>query len=157
MGRLLGAVEDSQYLGVGKHRVKVRGVEFTRSKEGNPCVEYVFADMAGATAKKKLSLQDKALWKLKTLIGACGLPKEHLDVFDVDSLRHHQRMVGKELWIELTPPKGDQKYADLDNWWSVAGQTEQKRQAEEGQRTAQELKSDAPDEPRYTDEDSIPF
>jgi hypothetical protein len=158
MGKLLGDVEDSKYLGIGKHRVKVSTVEFSQSKNFQPCVTYTFRDMEGATANKKLSLQDKALWKLKTLIVALGLPKEHVAVFDSGSLRHHQKMIGKDLWIELTPPEGDSKYPELDKWWSVAGQTEQKRQAEEGQRTAEDLKTaNEPDEPRYTNEDDIPF
>lgn len=158
MGKLLGDVEDSKYLGIGKHRVKVSAVEMSQSKSFQPCVTYTFRDMEGATANKKLSLQDKALWKLKTLIVALGLPKEHIAVFDSSNLRHHQKMIGKDLWIELTPPEDGQKYPDLDKWWSIAGETEQKRQAEEGQRTADSLKAaNGGDESRYTNEDDIPF
>lgn len=157
MGRLLGDVEDSKYLGVGRHRVRVSGTEMTQSREGNPCVTYTFRDMEGATHNKKLSLQPKALWKLKTLICALGLPKEHVAVFDVDNPKHHSKMVGKELWIELIQ---GEKYPECDTWWSIAGKTAQAEQQAEGQRTANELKT-TPPEPEerehYTNEDDIPF
>lgn len=160
--RLLSGVKDTggKFITAGT-RIPVRIAECTPtiSAKGGPCVDVWFQDDGDRSIKSRLSLSDNALWKVKTLVAACGVANEKLDLFDVDSEKHWRALIGRKLYIDVT--KGA-KYHDVVAWYSLAGNTMQTAQKEQSQSIEQRLRaaSEAPIEPSYgppSNDDDLPF
>lgn len=70
------------YLGAGKHTVKIDSVNKGKSASGNDKIEVLVKDANGRESTLHLAMTPKAMWKIANLARACGHTDAYLETGD---------------------------------------------------------------------------
>lgn len=100
------------YLTEGIYKVKVVSKKLFTANSGTKGVDFAVADRSGATSKVGFMLTEKAMFRLGSFAGACGLSEEEMQNYD------HDMLIGKYVKVRIVRDGGYHKVdTDQMGWW----------------------------------------
>ena len=104
------------YLPAGKHKVRIKGFSCGSSRvKGTPFVEFEFENQDGK-AFEKWYLTEKAIPRLASFAGACGMSPSDMESYDPEAANDHAKLVNRVVVIDWQLQKDSDKYHEVVGW-----------------------------------------